>query len=88
MSVSNSIEIHLSNYNITSHLNLLWYEKCDGVVDIKSRLIRHADNVVIPDELYIKNVFYLEHGIKINLPCHSRSNLAQRIEVEGHILGR
>jgi hypothetical protein len=54
MSVSISIEEQLSHLILTGHLNLLWYDKRDSVVDIKCGLIRHAENCVIIDELDLK----------------------------------
>jgi hypothetical protein len=54
MSASISIEEQLSYLILTGHLNLLWYDKSDSVVDIKWGLIRHAEYGVIIDELDLK----------------------------------
>jgi hypothetical protein len=71
---------------LTSHLNLLWYYKGDGVVDIKGRLIRDAEYAFIVDELDLKKVFNLKKGLEKRLPCHWKSDLAQQIEEGGCIL--
>ncbi len=68
----------LSYLILTSHLNLLWYDKSDSVVDIQGHLIRHSEYCVISDEVDLKNVFYLTDGLEKMLPCHWRSDLAQQ----------
>jgi hypothetical protein len=70
MRVSTSIKVPLSYIILTSHLNLLWYHKDDGVIYIKGRLIRHAEYGVIINELDLKKVFNLEKRLKKSLPYH------------------
>jgi hypothetical protein len=58
------------------------------MVDIKGRLIRDAEYGIIIDELDLKKVFNLIKRLEKRLPYHSRSDLVQRREVRGHIIGQ
>jgi hypothetical protein len=86
--VRDSMKESLISRILTSHLNLLWHNKGDCVVYIKGCLIRHSENGVIVDELDLKNVFNLKIVLEKRLPCHWKSDLAQRIEEGCRILGR